>query len=343
MSTRTVAAAMALAVVTGTSALGALPAGAVTSPSVGAAPAAGSELAPNHGHYLVQLRPGESITQSVKITNTNSQPELTKVTGADALTNDATGVAFRSPLNAQALQAKWISVATPAVTLAANETRVVSFTIQVPSGTPPGQYMAGIAAWVPLPARSKLPRPGANQATFSMDLQIQRVVPIEIDVPGAWAPKLSVSGADAIPTAAGITLGVHIANTGNAFALGSGVIRVPDTGTDYSFKINTFLGGTSIVYPMPWVSTVPSGSHHVEVDLKYNGGRTLTWNGTVNESGAFSSNLQKQLNELHAASKHGSFPWLLLVALLLLLALIVGAVLMRRRFRRPEHVKYRAA
>ena len=46
------------------------------------------------------------------------------------------------------------------------------------------------------------------------------------------------------------TLGVHIANTGNAFAHGTGVIRVPDTNTDFSFKIDTFVPGTAIVYPM---------------------------------------------------------------------------------------------
>jgi hypothetical protein len=344
MSTRTVVAVIAaLAVGLGTAAIGAVPAGAVTSPTVGETAAPGSELAPHTGHYLVRVRAGESATQSVKITNTNAQSELAKITGADALTNDATGVGFRSPLNAQALQAKWISVATPAVTLAAHESRLVSFTVRVPPGTPPGQYMAGVAAWVPLPARSKLPKAGPNQATFAIDMQVQRVIPIEIDVPGVWAAQLSVSSADAVPTAAGITLGVHMANTGNAFALGSGVIRVPDTGTDYSFKINTFLGGTSIVYPMPWVSTVPPGSHHVEVDLNYNNGRHLTWNGTIDETGAFTSGLQKQLNEVHTTTKRGAFPWLLLVALLLLLALIMGAILMRRRSHRPERVKYRAA
>ena len=345
MSTRTVAAvltglAVAIAapvIVAGTRA------GAVTSPSVGAATGPGSHLSPNRGHYLVQLRPGESITQTVKITNTAKQTVLTRITGADALTNEATGVAFRSPLNAQALQAKWISVATPAVTLAVGETRLVSFTVRVPPGTPPGQYMAGISAWVPLGSRPKPPAAGPNQATFALDLQIQRVIPIEIDVPGAWAPQLSVNGANAIPTEVGVTLGVHIANTGNAFALGSGVIRVPDTKTDYSFKIDTFLGGTSIVYPMTWVSNLPVGSHHVEVDLSYNGGRHLTWNGTINVSGLSASGLPKQLQELHVPSKHSGFNWLLLVALLLLLTLIIGAIFMRRRSQRPRPVKYRAA
>ena len=344
MSTRTVAAGLvALTVVATGVVVAAVPATAVTSAAVGAAPGPGSHLAPNHGHYLVQLRAGESITQSVKITNPNAQSLLTRITGADALTNNATGVAFRSPLNAQALQAKWISVATPVVTLAKGETRLVSFTVRVPPGTPPGQYMAGVSVWVPLTSRSKLPRPGQNQATFSLDLQIQRVIPIEIDVPGPWAPRLSVSSASAIPTAAGITLGVHMANTGNAFALGSGVIRVPDTKTDYSFKIKTFIGGTSIVYPMTWVSTIPVGSHHVEVDLNYNGGRHLTWNGTVNVSGALASGLPKQLQELHVPSKRGGINWLLIAALVLLLALIAGALLLRRRAQKPRQVKYRAA
>ena len=341
MGTRTVAATIAaFAVIIG----GAVPVGAgEASPTVGAAPSPGSHLSSNGGHYQVELRAGQSITQSLRLVNTNGQSEPVRVTGVDALTSNTTGLAWRSPLNAQALTSRWITVATTAITMSPHETRDVAFTATVPAGAHPGQYMAGVSAWVPLASRSKPPAAGPNQATFALDVQIQRVTPIEIDVPGPRAPQLVVTGAEPQATAGGILLGVHMANQGNAFAHGSGVIRVPDTKTDFSFKIDTFLSETSIVYPMPWTASVPSGRHHVEVDLNYDGGRHLTWNGTVDVSGAFASGLQQQLQQLHVPSKGGGINWLLIAALLLLVALIVGAVLLRRRSHRPRQVKYRAA
>ncbi|HET9728191.1 MAG TPA: hypothetical protein VFR41_02160, partial [Acidimicrobiia bacterium] len=165
---------------------------------------------------------------------------------------------------------------------------------------------------------------------ITIDRQFVRVLAVEVDVPGPRAPQLVVAGAEPKLTPYGMALDVHIANKGNAFAHGNGVIRVPDTNTDYSFKVNTFVSHTAIVYELvPWTKTAVPGTHPVQVDITYDGGRRATWSGQVVVSPSAVGDLAslKPQNGTHG----GSFPWLLLLAALAAVFLIGGAILVRRR------------
>ena len=136
---------------------------------------------------------------------------------------------------------------------------------------------------------------------------------------------------------------MHIANHGKAFAHGTGVIRVPDTKTDFSFKIDTFVPGTSIVYPMQWTKTVVPGTHHVEVDLDYEGGRRTTWNGIVTIGDALANQLGNNLaNVKPPAKKVGLQLARRRARASLFVVLVAGAIALRRSARRPAQVNYRA-
>ena len=176
-----------------------------------------------------------------------------------------------------------------------------------------------------------------------MAVRFQRGIAVEIDVPGPRAPNLTVSGAEPKASPGGVTLGVHIANDGNAFAHGTGVIRVADTNTDFSFKIDTFVPRTAIVYPMQWTKTVVPGSHHVEVDLTYDGGRRTSWSGTVVIAGDVQSRLEGALRNVTVRAHGSGGSPLLLIAGALFVILLGAAIVMRRRSRGPGPVNYRAA
>ena len=311
---------------------------------VAAAPTPGSKTSPKGNYYLFAANPGDTVTQSLRVINSNDHPVTVVIEAVDASTSEVTGVHLSQPGSAKAMSGRWIVVSSPQITLGPNEQRDVPFTVHVPPGATPGQYLAGVSASVPLAADdAKSRQVPAGQAGFSMAVQFQRGVAVEIDIPGPRAPHLTVSGADPTATPGGVTLGVHIANDGNAFAHGSGVIRVADTNTDFSFKIDTFVSHTAIVYPMQWTKTVVPGAHHVEVDLTYEGGRRTSWNGDVVIAGSAQNNLESALRNV-TVHHHGSGPGLL--ALLLggvFVFLVAAAVLMRRRSRRPGPVNYRAA
>jgi hypothetical protein len=327
-------------VVSGLTAPAAL-AGGKSSDAVGADPAPGSHVSPL-GFFLLDLRPGESATQSLRVHNTNPRPVDVRVQPVDAVTGKMTGAEFRAPGSANTTTSQWLSVTTPEFTMAPGEYREIPFNVNVPPGTKPGQYLAGLSSWVPLVAPATAADPGAKKAGFAINLQYQRVVAVEVDVPGPRAPKLVVTGAEPQVAPTGITLGVHIANQGSAFAHGTGVIRIPDTKTDFSFKIDTFVAGTSIVYPMQWTQTVVPGTHHVEVDLEYEDGRRASWNGVVTIGDALASQLGSSLANIKPPTKKAGFNWLIVLVAVLFVALVAGAIALRRSARRPTHVKYQA-
>jgi len=321
------------------------PAGAGKFGDVVAATASpGSKISPQGHFYLLDAQPGDTITQSIRVSNPNDHAVTVMVDAVDATTGDLTGVQLGRPGSARALTSRWFVVSSPQITLAPNMARDVPFTLHVPPNAAPGQYLAGISASVPLSADdTKGNQPPAGKAGFSMAVRFQRGIAVEIDVPGPRAAVLAVSGAEPKATPDGVSLGVHIANTGNAFAHGSGVVRVADTNTDVSFKIDTFVAHSAIVYPVRWTKAVVPGTHHVEVDLTYEGGRRTSWSGTVVIAGDAQSKLQSALQNV-TVRKHTSanvLPFLLVGALFVVL--VGAAIVMRRRRRAPGPVNYRTS
>jgi hypothetical protein len=342
MRVRGAAAILAAAVVVAVGAVLVPPVGAINrGDAVSVVPAKGSQLAGKAKWFLLKAKPGQVITQSVTVLNPNRQADTINLEPVDGTTNDETGAAYGAPGSPKASTARWISVSSPQLTLQPGESRDVAFTVRVPPNLGPGQYLAGISASVPVDP-SKKPKAKAGDAGFNLALEMQRVVAVEVDIPGAWAPSLVVTGADPKATPRGIALGVHIANQGNSFAHGTGVIRIASTKTDYSFKVDTFVSKTSIVYPMDWTKDVVPGVHNIQVDINYEGGRHTTWNGSVNIAGSLRQQLENGLSSV-TVKNGSSFPVWLVFAAIAGIALIAGAIYMRRRGRRPPAVKIRHA
>jgi hypothetical protein len=300
----------------------------------------GASTSPNGDFYLLEGAPGAVITQPIKIANTNRHPVDVTIEPVDAGTSSSTGTQYEEPGTAKARTARWISVSSPQITLGADKERTLPFTVRIPEGTQPGQYLAAMSASVPKdPAAKRGAKP--NQAAMSLQFTFQRVIAVQINVPGPMAPKLVVTGAQPKATPDGVSLGLHIANQGNAFAHGKGSVRVASTNTDVNFRIDTFVSGTSIVMPVKWTSEVVPGTHKVQVDLQYEDGRRTSWNADIVIAGAAQAALEQALNNLHV-TQGGGPPWLLILAVILGVFFIAGAVTLRRRGRRPA-VKYRHA
>jgi len=310
---------------------------------VGATTSPGSALSPQGHYYLLSAGPNATVTQSLRVNNPNDHPISVTIEAVDATTGENTGVQLAKPGSAKALTSRWLSVSTPEVTLAPKSERDIPFTVHVPANVPSGQYLAGISASVPLSDADTATTAPSGQAGFSMAVRFQRAIAVEIDVPGPRAPNLQVSSVEPKASSGGVQLGVHINNAGNAFAHGTGVVRVADTGTDVSFKIDTFVGGTAIVYPFAWTKTVIPGSHNVEVDLTYENGRRSTWSGTVVIAGDAQTRLENSLRNVTVRPHSSSHSVVFLVGEgVLILALVGAAIALRRRSRAGRPVNYRA-
>jgi hypothetical protein len=302
-------------------------------------PAPGSKLAPHSRYYLLHLRPGAAITQTVVLHNDNDHPIDVHVDGIDGFTSDATGASYDTPYQKASGTGRWIAVSTPEITLQPGEARSVAFTVRVPPSAAPGEYLGGLGMYVPLTTPSTTVAAGAGQATFGITLQGERIIAVEIIVPGTTKADLQVTRVTPVAAPSGLVLNVGLTNAGNAFAKGTGVIAVDDTNTNVPFTIGTFVSHTSITYRVPWTRSVVPGDHNVSVKLEYDG-RVTTWNGTVSIAGALQHNLERALHETEPsapAPPPAARSWNLLAVagVAAALACVGGAVLLRRRRRVP--------
>lgn len=298
--------------------------------TVNASPAPGSSLNSAGGYYQLHATPGATISQQVRITNPNNHAVTVHVEGVDGFTSDATGASYGTPGEAPRRDGRWILVSTPELTLQPSESRDIEFSVHVPADATPGQHLAGISVSVPPSTPSTTVATGG--ASFQITLVGQRVIAVEVDVPGATAPKLVVSGITPKATPDGVQLRIHMANTGNAFTKGSAVVRVPDTRFQHSYTIDTFVSHTEINFPVKWTHDVVPGSHAVSVKLSYGDGRIATWNGTVDIVGAVRSQLEQDLRNNRPVPSHSNGAEILIIAgLAFAIACALAAFLLRRR------------
>jgi hypothetical protein len=331
-----------LAVVIGIATFAALAAGvaparaAEGSDVVSVKPAEGSRLDPNRSYFVLDEGPGAVVTQSVVVTNFNKHAVDVEVDPVDGMTAGGTGAAYGRPDSAPSRTGTWISVSTPAFSLEPGASRSVPFTVRVPDDVGPGQYLAGISTIVPLEDKAGTTTATGNGAQFDITLQAQRVIAVQVNVPGPAAPKLVISGATPSANSDGITLKIGITNEGNAFARGTGLITVADTGLRKEFEIDTFVSKTSISYSVPWTTELVPGSHEVKVRLAYDGGRIASWTGAVDITGTTKRDLEAQLENTRIVDDgSGARSPLVWIGLVAILGCIVGAIALRKRTQRP--------
>ncbi|HEY1738663.1 MAG TPA: hypothetical protein VGI86_08130, partial [Acidimicrobiia bacterium] len=217
------------------------------------------------------------------------------------------------------------------------QSRTIPFTVTVPTAALPGQYLAAVSISVPASSTTSATPHNGNQAGFAITLQTQRVIAVEVDVPGPRAPHLVVRSVKPVVQANILRLQFDVTNAGNAFAKGSGTLTVPDTNTRLDFPVNTFVPHTSIKLPLAWTKDVVPGVHPVSLRLQDQTGRIVTWTGSVDVSGAVGAALERTLSAAKGAhlgshpskgTSSSSYDWL---ALLLIPICIAAAVHMRRR------------
>jgi hypothetical protein len=299
---------------------------------VQATPAPGSHLDPHSSYYVLTMSPGQTVTQKVTITNPNSHAVLVDIGGVDAGTSGATGASYGTPSSQPKSTGEWITFVTDQLQLQPDTGRTVPFTISVPSNVGPGQYLAGVSAAVPLDATHSTVQAQGHSAKFNVTLEPQRILAVEVDVPGPRQPHLAVTGVRPVVQGDTLRLQFAIKNSGNAFAKGSGSVTVPDTNTRDNFSIDTFVSHTSIEYGVPWTKNIVPGTHTVTIRLVDQTGRIVTWSGAVDVSGAVGSSLQHTLaaaKGAHLQHHGGTSPtW---IAWLIVPICIAGAVHLHRR------------
>lgn len=285
------------------------PAGARESSDVVSASVAPGSLTDERGSYfLIPRGPGTRVDQSLIVTNPYDHPLLVDIAAVDAMTGAQTGASYGTPGSAARHTARWIAVRQRQLKLGARENRTVGFTVAIPNDAAPGQYLAGMSASVARDATSATPEAGNSEAAFAIRLRSQRVIAVQIDVPGGKAPELVVTKARPVARSDMINLALSIENRGNAFAHGTGLVSAPATGFRKEFKIDTFVSHTAIEMTIPWTRNAKVGRHEVRAQLAYEDGRRANWSGVIEISEELRAKLDQQLLRESAETSKKSEP-----------------------------------
>ena len=297
---------------------------------------------PKRGYFVYDLARGAARTGGVIVSNTGNRSGTVKLFAADGGTGQTTGTVYltdQKPARAGA----WVKLAQRSVTLAPGEVKRVPFTVRVPAGAGPGEWVAGIVAETATSAKT---RRSTRKAGVQIRIRNQTIIAVQVDVPGARRAAFAVGGAKTGGQRGFQQVLVHVANTGNLLEHPTGSVTILRAGQPVQrlpFSMDTFLPQTEIDYPLLLKKALAAGDYDTRISLSFatpGGGRktiaaspALSVSSTDVKHVFTSAAPTQQPAGGVVADAGGSTPWALIggaAAALLLLALAVWLFLRRR-------------
>lgn len=280
---------------------------------------------PRGGYFVIEAEPGDSLVQSVDLRNESREGLRLRLAAVDALTGPLGGASYGLPDEQPNRTGAWISLRKRSVKLAPGAAMTVSFRIDVPTGAPSGEHLAGLTVWNPNESEEGSGTADPGEAGASVVVQTRRVVAVQVNLPGESSPELVISGITPEARPDGLYLGLQIANEGFGLTQGEGAVELPDEDFEADFALDTFVPGTEIAYPVKWRKTADDGEYRGRVEISYEG-RTATWDGTF----LVGEDVLQDLEDRGGASRRSLVPWII-AAVVALLVLIIAAVVVAKR------------
>jgi hypothetical protein len=234
-------------------------------------------------YFQLAVAPGNTVTDTVVVANLASYPQTLALHPAIGVTSGNGGYSYRAITGRCHGYACWVTGLPSRITLPGKRSQSLSFTVQVPPRTPPGQYLSGISVE---PATRPAPVGLGSNGSAGTQAVIIHIVTVGVAVtvgdPSSLIDRLSIRSVQA--TAAGSTarLNIGVYNTGQAFAGGTGQVSCPAGRLHpYRFYTNTVLPGDHALIPvnapaLPEGTTVPCA-----IQVRYGKSQVASWFGQV--------------------------------------------------------------
>jgi hypothetical protein len=244
------------------SAVSASAAGAATIGGFGARPAHFNSANPATRAYFIRtVSRGGSFSDQVIVSNTANKPVTLRVYPVDGLTGATSGVVYSNRQDSLQGTGQWVTPAVSLLTVPAGSQQTVSFTVQVPKSAGAGQHLAGLAL--------ENVHSGKSTGRFSVTEVLRTVVGIEVDVPGASRPHLTLQSFSIAPiqgtTYPSVVVGLSNAGTKLCKPSLSVSLNGPGGVQRASRQLDTVLPGNSIPYPFVWPHALAAGSYTANI------------------------------------------------------------------------------
>jgi hypothetical protein len=235
-------------------------------------------------YFMLTMTAGETVTDTARVSNEGQVAEKLKLSRATGVTAGNSGSAFSQEFRGCSGTGCWVSGLTGEVTLPGGNSETLPFTVRVPAGTPPGQYLAGLSVESATPPPSV--RVGSNGKATARAIIVERVtvgVAVTVGVLSQLTTRLripDVTGQAIGPTA---RLNVGVANTGQTFSHGAGKASCTVAGRSHSFAVyaDTVLPHDQAVIAVNAPGLPEGVAMPCAVWLGYGNGLIARWAGSV--------------------------------------------------------------
>jgi len=217
----------------------------------------------NGDYFDVELKAGESAMLSGVIGNGSDIPVNAIIYAADAYSGTNGGFVLKESDEAVSAPTTWLDFPTTTREFQPKEAVQSSFKVTVPEGTPPGQYITGIA----VETADSRPMPGSAP----LMVRYRLVAAVLITVPGDVTPGFELSNISMTADGQSTTITGGITNTGNIRVRPTGSLTVADAnGTqvvDAPIEMQSVYAGDETTYQIIIPTPLAEGDYTVSVDL----------------------------------------------------------------------------
>jgi hypothetical protein len=229
----------------------------------GAAPAHPDPADPvTRAYFKPVISPGGSKSDQVLVTSASDQPIRLLVSAVDGLTGRTSGAVYANRQDPVTKAGGWVKPDVSSLMLAPHGRQLVGFTVTVPTATPPGDHLAGIAF--------EDAAPTSSGGQFGVTEVVRTVVGVDIEVPGPAKAHVHL-GALALGALPGLhfaTLTIPISDDGQKLVKPLLNVTLDGPSRDHRTlvrRLDTILPGDTIAYPFVWPNDLAAGDYRVTV------------------------------------------------------------------------------
>jgi hypothetical protein len=212
-------------------------------------------------YFDLTLRPGETQTLEIEITNDGDAPADAHTYAADVYTIVNGGFGGRLRGEPRSGATRWLDYDAETLELASGARSRRSFTVTVPGGAGPGEYITSLVLERELPA-SVADAVGARQVQ-------RQAVAVVVTVPGERRPTLKIGDASHVLMAGVSVLSVAVSNPGNVRLNPVVEVVLRDSrGTPVStatMQMDSFYAVTKTTVEIPLGAERLTGSYSVDI------------------------------------------------------------------------------
>ena len=235
-------------------------------------------------YFALAVAAGHSAAGTAVISNLGQAAVKLKVSRSTGVTAANGGSAFSRSFQSCAGPGCWVRGLPRAVTLPVGSSERLAFTVRVPRGTPPGQYLAGITAQPAV--RPRPVRVGSDGKATAKAVIIDQVtvgVAVTVGSRSRLRTRLVIPGVSGEAVGPAARLSIRVDNTGQTFAHAAGKASCVVAGTRHSFAVlaATVLPGEGAVIAVNAPGLPEGAAVPCTVRLRYGRGLAAAWAGPV--------------------------------------------------------------